>query len=90
MQQVTVSNIQNQVSTPIKENQPEQTQNPVKTAPDSQKRKLEDISEDIVNVLADSIAQSPKNKKPSTPVSNEEKQALLEPAAGETRISVYV
>lgn len=88
MQQVTVSNIQNQVSTPIKKNQPEQNQNTAKTAPDAQKRKPENIPEDIVNLSADSIAQSPK--KPSTPVSNEEKQALLKPTAGETRISVYV
>lgn len=89
MQSAPIRSIQNQISAPIEKKSPGQNQKPVKTAADAQKDNTVNFPDDTVSLSADSISQSSNNKEPSTPVSNEEKDALLRPSAAKKRISVY-
>lgn len=90
MQSVTTANLQNQ-SIPIQKERSGQEQKPLKAAAAPPKGKTLSLSEDIVNLSASATApqRSTDSNKPSTVVSNEEKDALLKTSSGKRSFSTY-
>jgi len=91
MPSVTTTNLQNR-TTPIQNERSGQEQKPLKAAAAPQKdNALRSLPEDIVNLSASTTAtQGPTNSiKPSTVVSNEEKDALLKTSSGKRSFSTY-
>ena len=90
MQSVTTTKLQNQ-TIPIQKERSGQEQKPLKTAAEPQKGNALNFPDDIVHLsVSKAVAQSPANsKKPSTVVSNEEKDALLKTSSGKISFSTY-
>lgn len=88
MLSVNTSNIQNQNTTPIQKKSSDQNQKPVKSAANFKNGNTVNFPEDVVS-LSTSITRNPENKKPSTPVSNAEKGALLKTSDGKPSFSIY-
>jgi hypothetical protein len=89
MQPVTTSNIQTQITSMLQKKPSGQNQKPVKTADNAPKGDTIKLPEDIVT-LSISTQNSTTNKKPSSPVSNSEKEALLQDPSDKKNISIYV
>lgn len=90
MQSINTDNIQSQIATTIHKKPSEQNQKPVKTDAKVQNANAINLPEEIVDLSAISISQSSKSKKPSTPVSNSEKSALLKKFSDANKFSKYV
>lgn len=89
MQPVASSNNPNQLASPVRANSKEQKQTLANTPATAEQVTPAHFTGDIVNLSIDSIAQSSINIIPSTPVSNEEKAALLGSSSGRTSFSIY-
>jgi hypothetical protein len=86
---VNASNIQNHISTPIQKSPSKQNDKPAKTASNVRAVNAVNYPEDVVNLSTSATAQSPASKRPSTPLSNSEKDALLNSFSGKTSFSIY-
>lgn len=89
MQPINAGTIQKPITTPLHKASTDQRQKPVKTDSPKERTGTTPLPEDVVNLSSESISQSSKNSTPSIPVSNEEKNALLKPAAKKINFSTY-
>lgn len=88
MQPINTGTLQKPVTTPLSKTSIDQRQKTVKSETPKERTGTA-LPEDVVNLSSESISQSSKNSKPSIPVSNEEKTALLKPSVKKMKFSTY-